>query len=123
MTARFLTAWQSGDISTLVSLSTPPFFFDQEILISENDVRAKYAEGLAQQKPTFTIDRIMSGTIGEFRQQGIVSDSDRLLSSIQLSDDDLVVVVIISTETLRGEGVGFYYRRFESRVEMAGFWD
>ena len=119
VTARWVEAWQAGDVTTLVELSIPPFFLDNEILISVSDVRSKYQVGAQEPKGgQFTIDRIMSGSIAEYKRLGYVNTNDRLLSRMQLSDDALVVILIVS-----GEGIGFYFRRLGDRVEMAGFWD
>ena len=123
ITARWVEAWQAGDVETLVELSSPPFFLDNEILISPSDVRAKYQPAAQEGGKRFSIDRMMSGSIEEYQRLGYVKTNDRLLSRVQLAPDDLVVILIVSTETLSEEGIGFYFRRLGNRVEMAGFWD
>lgn len=125
VTAQWFESWQRGDVDVLVKLSSVPFFLDNEILISVSDVRDRY-QALVQNKKgvgKFRVDNIKSGTIAEYKRLGYVTTSDRLLSHMQLTDDDIVVLLAVSTNNLEGEGIGFYFRRLGDKVEMAGFWD
>jgi len=124
ITTQWVEARLTGDVKTLVKLSSLPFFLDGEILISDDDKWARY-QAIAQEKGAgrFSVDRIMSGSIAEYKRLGYVTVNDPLLSRMQLTEDDLVVILIVSTETLKEERIWFYYRRLGDRIEMAGFWD
>jgi hypothetical protein len=65
----------------------------------------------------------MSGSVHEYQEKGLVSKNDRLLKRMRLDENDIVVALIVSTEHLKEEGIGFYFRRTRNGVELAGFWD
>jgi len=124
ITARYFDAFISGDIDVLMELSKIPFYYDNEVILSMSDLRVRY-QNTSQEidENQITIDGIMSGTIADYKQKGFDLGGDRLLSSIKLTDKDIIVALTVSTESLSGEGIGFYFRLLKDKVELAGFWD
>ncbi|NIS54654.1 hypothetical protein GWN42_22720 [candidate division KSB1 bacterium] len=121
LTAEWFEAFEAGNVDTLVRLSRPPFFFDNEILMSESDINIRYrttAERSGDREST-RVDRIMSGTIREFKDLGYIDEArDRMMGRMKLNENDIAVFLV-----MKGEGIGFYFRRREEGVEMVGFWD
>jgi hypothetical protein len=119
MTAKWLTAWAERDIDGLMALTGTPFYFDQSVLISTTEIRAKYAAAL-QEKATDSIklDGIKASEVGELKLKGMLNDRDRILSNLRINDNDVAVIVMAS-----GEGVIYFFRRVEGTLKMVGFWD
>lgn len=134
---RIATQWfdarRVADVDTLVRLSKPPFYFDNQILLSTGDLRARYQQ--FQPFPgevLLKVDRMQSGTIREFKRLGYVTAHDRVIYGLQLGDDDIAVAITVSFLPMKGHGdgsrregetTGFFFRRVGSALEMAGFWD
>lgn len=127
LTAAWFSAWKKQDVEALVSAASPPFFFDNEILLSISDIRAKYGQIFSSRRPrdeSLTIHQMKVGLVSEFKKQGLVSSSrDRVLSNMRINDDDIAVILVLSTESLKNEGIIFFFRTSGSKLEMAGWWD
>lgn len=119
MTAKWWTAWEQRDIDALMALSGTPFYFDQGVIMSPAEIRAKYTEAM-QDGPAESMhfDSIKASEVGELKQQGLLDGRDRILSNMRINDDDIAVILMI-----QGEGVIYFFRRSGSTLKMAGFWD
>ena len=119
MTAQWLTAWDQQDLEGLMALTGAPFYFDQGVLMSPTDIRAKYAEGLDNTSSgSIRYDSIRASEVGELKQQGMLDRRDRILSNMRINDNDVAVIVMV-----QGEGIIYFFRRTGSTLKMAGFWD
>ncbi|HYU96153.1 MAG TPA: hypothetical protein VE989_08310 [Sphingomicrobium sp.] len=121
-TAAWFSALSKKDLNALVSLSPPPFYFDQGVLIDESQIRSKYGEILFNDRPAqeIKIDKMMSYTIGNLRRdKPEYLQGDRILNAMKLGDQDIAVIVMFAG----GEGAIYFFRRSPKDVDMAGFWD
>jgi hypothetical protein len=117
---QYATAILKHDLPTLVERASMPFFMDNRVLLSPDDVRRGY-ESLFKQPSRdedVTILRVETRTIGEWKARGLDPTHDRLLKSITLSDDDFLVGV-----TVPNNGLGIYMRRTGGALSVAGWWD
>lgn len=123
ITRRWFKAYQSADIDTLVRLSPPPFYNNDTILTTVADVRERYqalaTKGVMKElTKDLSILHIESRSVGD--QKNFVSVNDKRLSEMEVSDDDLVVLMSLSIEGREQEATAIYFRRLSDRVEMAG---
>lgn len=116
LTMQWVEAMEAEDVASMVKLARPPFFWDDEVLTSEVEV-IKEAEAMTPPSEGVAVDSLVSLTIAEYKER-IDPSGDRLLSEVQMSDEDLVVILFVG-----GEAVGFFFRRHRDSVQMIGFWD
>ena len=123
----WLAALLRNDVDTLVQLSDLPFYFDQEILVREEDLRNRYQQmGAKQKSPSLLkLQSIKVQTIAELKQGGYDTTKDRLLDSLHLDDDDFAITLMVGLEGLssHGEGIGLFTRKRENQIKLAGWWD
>ncbi|MDA0339538.1 MAG: hypothetical protein O2910_06830 [Proteobacteria bacterium] len=124
--AQYFEAMQTSDLESLMRLSKPPFFLDQEVGLTASALRQGYTDAIDQRRERprdpLTVSRLLSGTIGDLKAQGTISSNDRMLRAMNLKDDDLVVAMFFKVRDSE-EGVAFYFRRLSNSVELAGLWD
>lgn len=119
LTGDWLAAFQNQDVDALVQLADTPFFFDQEILMSANQVRESYLLLFEGGNPEpFKITSLKAKTIYDLKNEGYDVNQDRIISSLRLNDDDIAVIVMVEQE-----GIMFVFRRVNDDIRMAGFWD
>jgi len=131
--ANWLAAIEHQDIETLVRLSDPPFYFDSEILVQTADIQNKYTQTMNKMRggEMPKLRRIRVASIGELKNEaeanktGFDPKRDRLLSSLNLTDEDLVIILTFANKegTGDGEATGLYTRRVGNELRLAGFWN
>ena len=123
----WLAALLRNDVDTLVQLSDLPFYFDQEILVREEDLRNRYQQmGAKQKSPSLLkLQSIKVQTIAELKQGGYDTTKDRLLDSLHLDDDDFAITLMVGLEGLssKAEGIGLFTRKRANKIKLAGWWD
>jgi hypothetical protein len=123
---RWMRALQREDVETLVQLSPPPLFVNMNLLTSEAAIREMYQGYFENDKAlrkhgSVHVDRIISATIGEYKDSGHLEEDDPLLSKMHLDDDDIVVTMIGQYEDGKEIRASFYLHQLDGRVKMAGF--
>lgn len=116
-----------NDVDALVQMSDLPFYFDQEILVRQEDLRSRYQQmGAKQGSPSkLKLQSIKVQTIAELKKSGYDTTRDRLLDSLHLDEDDFAITLMLSLEGLgsNAEGLGLYTRKRGKEIKLAGFWD
>lgn len=116
------------DIDTIVSQTDTPFYFDNQILVRRPDVRDQYVHLFAA-KPRnsdndWQIKSLMVKTIGSLKREGYDERRDRVLTNLQLSDDDYVGIVMWGKPgRTDNEGMLLFLRRKADGFKVAGTWD
>jgi len=121
----WLGAWLGGDVDAFLRLSTVPFYFDQEIVLSKADLRSKYL-ALFEEKGDFWRDlqvaSIKVQTAQELKQVGYDLSKDRIFGNMNLSLEDFAVTIMVEVDG-REEGVLLVIRRIPDAYEIVGLWD
>jgi hypothetical protein len=150
-TAAWWSAISKQDVDTLVSLSPPPFFFDQAVLLDESQIRSKYKEMFDQEAARKVANEAVP--VGEVTAaNGLVEEApaanDHGLQEIRidkilaytigdlkkdkpeyLANDRVMNAMKLGDDDIavivmyRGEGTIHFFRRSARDVEMAGFWN
>lgn len=117
---QYATAMLKRDLPTLVERASMPFYMDNRVLLSPDDVRRGYESLLKQPEKDedIAISSVETRTIGEWKARGLDPTHDRLLKSITLSDDDFLVAVVVPHNAL-----GIYMRRAGGTLSVAGWWN
>jgi S1-C subfamily serine protease len=127
LVSRWLAAALSRDIQTLVDLAEMPFYFDQEIVVRREDLRAKLEQmsaRAADNTAAWKIQSIRATTVGELRAKGDEANRDRVLSSLSMTDADWQVVVLVSEPGRSSpEGTAFFVRKIGGTMKLVGLWD
>lgn len=118
----WLRALSNRDVDTLTRLSDPPFFFDQgDVLLDKAQIRDSYVQAFESPqgpKGEIHIQKIKAELISDLKQRGWDPHHDRLMNSLRLTDDDIVVEA-----SSGGESMALFFRRDGNKVELAGSWD
>ncbi len=125
LVSRLMRALRIEDVDTLVQLSPPPLCVEMKVLTSVPDIREMYQgyyenDKALREHGRVYVDRVMSGTIREYRDLGHLEEDDPILSQMPLDDDDIVVIVTGHHEDGTDVRGFFYFRRLDGRVIMAG---
>jgi hypothetical protein len=98
-----------------------PFYLDQEILVSIEDVREMYREGLSKSDDLQDVQilSLKGMKISEYRRT--YGGGDRILSNLRLDDEDVVVIMILGIEG-QEQSVMLCFRKVNQEIRMAGFW-
>ena len=115
-----------GDVNALVQMSDLPFFFDQEIFVTQEDLRTRYQEIVGKQggRSPLRLQSIRVQTIAEMKKAGYDTRRDRLLDSLNLDEDDFAIVLMVKSEQGPSEeGIGLYTRKRGKEIKLAGWWD
>ena len=95
MTRQWFSAYKDADFHTMTELSSPPFAYDSEYLMSKRDILERYRYTFDEQYATIVkIKTIKSGELGDMKAAGMVRSDDRVLKNIKLNDTDIAVVVL-----------------------------
>lgn len=113
------------EIENLTSQASFPFFSDNEIMLSKEDLRKYYSEKLGEASKRgqpndgrIEITRIKARTIGEWKTEGYDVSKDRLLRSIQLDDGDFMIGI-----EYPHNGFAVYTRKVGGVLKIAGWWN
>jgi hypothetical protein len=126
LVGRWLGAMLERDVGAMISDTALPFYFDQQILVSEETLRRSFEAMLAArpEPPEWTIQSIRANTIGEIDAQGEDLQRDRVVRSLSMSDADWRVVVTVGLPGRPGtEGMAFFVRKVGGTMKLVGMWD
>jgi hypothetical protein len=123
----WIGAWRERDVGHLVRLSSTPYYFDQEILVTRASIADKYRQ-LFVEKPTIPdgmqIQRIRARTVKEMKDEGESLQRDRIFNSLSLGDSDWGIEVHIRfTDLNRDEGMMMFARQAGDQLKIVGTWD
>jgi hypothetical protein len=125
LAGKWCRAWLAGDVDTFVNLSSEPFYFDQKVILTKNDLRKAY-EDLFREKGhrwrTLEVLRIKVQIARELQEQGYDLTKDRIFKSLNLSLDDYAVRVGFRYQG-REEGMLMMVRKTANGFEVVGAWD
>ena len=105
-------------------MADTPFYFlrDLGILVSIEDVREAYWDYLSESEDLrdAKINSLKGMKISEYRKT--YGGGDMILSNLRLDDEDVAVIMILSTEGRREDGGVLCFRKVNQEIRMAGFW-
>lgn len=124
MMRRWVTAFTSNDIFTLLKMSDPPFYFGEEILLNESEIKKAYLETLNQMN-TYDRERtreawkavslkamtILEG-LAKYGRGGWSTHTEKFLTKLEIGPSDIAVTAT--------EGIAGYFRIKGDNVYMAG---
>lgn len=125
LAGKWCAAWLGGDTDTFVSLSSEPFFFDHNLVLTKSELRSEYIKLQNEKGDVWRNLKVLSikvQTAGELKRQGHDLSRDRIFSSMNLTLDDYAVAVTIELNG-RKEGVLLVVRRVGNDFEVVGMWD
>jgi hypothetical protein len=122
----WLAGFIAKDIHIITKLASMPFYSDQVVLISKEDLRKTHEEvfkGKTNQMDALKIVKLKTRTIRQFKEEeGNNAERDRVLKNIYLVDSDFAVSIVIEKKNRRGE-VRLFVRTTEDGLRVAGMWD
>jgi hypothetical protein len=124
LAGEFINAMQRHDVGRLMEMAETPFYYDQQVLASREELRKKLEEAFSgpPEPEGLRIDTLKAQTVADFREamrsQGMDPERDRVLRALRITDDDVVVRL-----TSKGEGILLFFRRVDSAPKLVGFWD
>lgn len=125
----WFAAFLRHDVAALVQMSDLPFYIDNQIHVTQEDIRKRYEQMTDMEKsregrPKLQLQRIQVQTIAEMKSQGYETARDRLLNSLNLNDDDFAILLFVKAEGRDNvEGIGLYTRKRGNELKLAGWWD
>ena len=127
LTRDWIDAVTRRNVDRLVSLSALPFSFDRQLVSSAAEIRNRYMRMVSEPPPRElpAIVQIKADSIATLKKTGQWverRDPDRVLESMGLDDDSIIVKATLKAGN-RAETVTVFFRKVGSRVELAGFLD
>jgi hypothetical protein len=120
MTNDFINAFKSQNIDAIMSLVSIPFFNDHNIKTSMSEVRIAFQTTM-QEKAGGSFPEVNSikvRTVKEWKDAGILNENDRILKSLNISDDDYY-----SSVELGKDALAIAFRIVDHKLKIAGIWD
>lgn len=125
LAGKWMAAWLNGDSDTFVSLSSEPFFFDHNLVLTKSELRSDYLKLRKEKGHIWTnlkVSSIKVQTAGELKDQGHDLSKDRIFRSLNLTLDDYAVSVTVDLDGDR-EGMLLVVRQMADSFEIVGLWD
>jgi hypothetical protein len=122
LASKWLVAVLDNDVETVVNLSSEPFYFDNEIILTKQKLRSKLLAAFSEMDESpgeITVSSIKVQTARELKEQGYDLSVDRIFPSMNLTLNDYAVVVTWSNQ----EGLIMMARQINESFEIVGFWN
>ena len=118
----YLNAYQNNNIDKIMQISATPFYFLHEILFRPEDISRRFEEVFSQKAANFYVEAIEAKTIGELIRGDINRELRRIIESLNLSHEEIIIEITWSLPNYQGK-LFLFTRWIDDDLRLIGWYN